>query len=257
MIYLSHSSNRNSHSYRESKSEKKLFTWAFLPESDLVLFSLEYKLERKRRCIFHFSPHTHHGCNRFLYKWCKHPSKRDDFSHFPPFSHLGLSVPSAHDPWSAAAPPSQSSTAFFIKELIKSCSQSANTFHTQRMLICSGILRIQCEGGLKKQLPLIWISGVIVTENWSLKWLHGWKQCLKTDINLQQRQGTLSLMKDQTYGVNVYLHVTRVMTYTPFRCSLNTQNCTKGTRFSMNDWQAKKRIEEEIRQILPGNPWER
>lgn len=46
--------------------------------------------------------------------------------------------------------------------------------------------------------------GVFKAENWSLKQLHSWKQRLKTDLSLQQRQGTLSLMKDQTHVVLTY-----------------------------------------------------
>lgn len=40
---------------------------------------------------------------------------------------------------------------FFLKELIKSFSQSAGTFHAQRMFISSGILRMHLEAGLKHQ----------------------------------------------------------------------------------------------------------
>lgn len=94
---------------------------------------------------------------------------------------------------------------FFPKDLVRSCCQPAGTFHAQRMFICSGILRMHHEGGLKNQLAVTWVAGVMMAEEWSVQWLPSWKQHLETDPSTAETRNTPREARSVPPGANTHL----------------------------------------------------
>lgn len=115
-----------------------LFFSFFIPIMSRIGFLKKIMQTSKQAwCLFPFSPHFH----ILLYKSLQPMTPRVQLHPLPSQALL-----------------------FFPKELIWSCCQPAGTFHAQRMFICSGILRLHHEGGLKNQLAVTWVAGVIIAE---------------------------------------------------------------------------------------------
>lgn len=225
--------------------------------SDLVLFSLEYKLKRIR-CIFHFffsffiPIMSRIGFLKKIMQtskqaWCLFP--------FSPHFHILLYKSlQPMTPRVQLHPLPSQALLFFPKELIWSCCQPAGTFHAQRMFICSGILRLHHEGGLKNQLAVTWVAGVIIAENWSVQWLQSWKQHLENKPSTAET-GAHPEREGQSH--QVLTHTLVLQGWLAHHPGAGWAELHHRDTFC-SEWLAEKILrEKQGRQISPGNPWER